>query len=161
MIFKPAARYPADPRAVFILALSIFSGLTALALSAAPPSLEALLPSWAVVIWGAALILGSAITLTGMMFQSVNGIIAEQVGSVTVGVAAVFYSGMAVYAVGPDAIQIVAIILGWGLACFVRWGQLQVLIHDALKRKQKIELLAHLDIELKARDLLERKHGTS
>jgi hypothetical protein len=68
---------------------------------------------------------------------------------------------MAVYAVGPDAIQVVAVILGWGLACFVRWGQLQVLIHDALKRKQKIELLAQLDIDLKARELHERKHGTS
>lgn len=149
MIFKPAARYPADPRAVFILALSVFSGLTTLALKVAPQSLESLLPHWGLVTWGVTLTLGSAITLGGMAFQSVNGIITEQVGSVMVGAATVFYASLALLVVGPSSLQTVGIVGAWGLACFVRWMQLQILIHNALQRQRKIELLnevfAHLD----------------
>lgn len=156
MIFKPAARYPADPRAVFILALSVFAGITALALEAAPESLEALLPRWAVVAWGCLLVAGSVTTLTGMAFQTVNGIVLEQIGSVAVGATTVFYSGIAFYVVGPDALQSVGIVLAWGLACFIRWGQLQVLIHDAMKRQAKQELLRRVHEELEQREAREQ-----
>jgi hypothetical protein len=157
MIFKPAARYPADPRAVFILALSVFSGLTSMALKVAPQSLEALLPPWGVIFWGATLTLGSALALTGMAFQTVNGIIAEQIGSVMVGASTIFYSGLILWIIGPPAFQSVGIILAWGVACFIRWAQLQVLIHDAIKRKAKIEFLAKLELEIQARQDRERK----
>lgn len=159
-IFKPAARYPADPRAVFILALSVFSGFTALALQAAPDSLQALLPRWGVVVWAVMLTLGSAVTLTGMAFQTVNGILAEQIGSVMVGVTTVFYSVLIFAFLGPSSVQSVGIILSWGLACFVRWGQLQSLINDAYKRQLKLERLQQLDHELtllREREL--RRHG--
>lgn len=149
MIFKPAARYPADPRAVFILALSVFSGLTALVLDVAPQSLEALLPHWAVVSWGSLLVAGSAITLIGMAFQSFNGIIIEQIGSVVVGATTLFYAGIILAVVGIDAIQNVGIILAWGLSCFLRWGQLQILINDAQRRAMKQAMLdkVYADIE--------------
>ena len=158
MIFKPAARYPADPRAVFILALSVFSGATALALKAAPESLEAILPHWGVVVWGVLLALGSLISLVGMAFQTMNGIILEQVGSVMVGATTVFYSTLAIYVVGPSAIQTIGIILAWGLACFVRWIQLQILIHSAVKRQQKRDVLERVYAEIEARELRE-SHG--
>ena len=151
MIFKPAARYPADPRAVFILALSVFTGLTALALDAAPESLDSLLPKWGVYVWGITLVIGSAITLCGMAFQSLNGIIAEQIGSVMVGATTVFYSGLAFWVVGLDALQNVGIILAWGLSCLVRWGQLQVLINNAYRRQIKQEVLAKVYAEIEAR----------
>lgn len=156
MIFKPAARYPADPRAVFILALSVFSGITTLAIKAAPESLEAVLPHWGVIFWSLSLTLGSIVTLTGMVFQSMNGIILEQVGSVMVGATTVFYSALAIWVIGPDSIQSVSIILAWGLACFVRWIQLQVLIHSALKRQAKIALLERVNAEIEAREARER-----
>jgi hypothetical protein len=152
MIFKPAARYPADPRAIFILALSVFSGLTTLALKVAPQSLESLLPHWGLITWGLTLTVGSAITLAGMAFQTVNGIITEQVGSVMVGAATVFYAALAILVVGPGSLQTVGIVGAWGLACFVRWGQLQVLIHNAVRRKQKIEYLEHLFRDLEERE---------
>lgn len=132
--FKPAARYPADPRAVFILALSVFSGLTALALEAAPESLQAVLPRWGVILWGVLLCVGSAVTLAGMARQTVNGIISEQVGSVAVGVTTVYYSSLAFYQIGWDALQNIGIILAWGLACFWRWGQLQALINASAEK---------------------------
>lgn len=143
-LFKPAARYPADPRAVFILALSVFSGITALALEAAPDSLNILLPHWGVVLWGALLMFGSATTLIGMARQTDTGIIVEQVGSVIVGVTTVYYSVIAFWFVGVDALQNVGIILAWGLACLVRWAQLQALInqvaHEAAEHRLRAEI---------------------
>jgi hypothetical protein len=150
--FRPAARYPADPRAVFILLFSVFSGLTSLALSNGPQSLELVLPYWAVATWGVVLCLGSAITLLGMLFQSLNGIITEQIGSVMIGAAATFYPVVALYVVGPGALQSVTIIFAWGLACFWRWGQLQVLIHDAHQRQLKIEMLNRVHAEIAERE---------
>lgn len=140
MIFKPAARYPADPRAVFILALSVFSGITALALKAAPETLEASMPYWAVVGWGILLTVGSAVTLLGMMRQTPGGIIVEQIGCVTVAATTVFYSGIAFSVIGSAALQNVGIILAWGLSCGLRWIQLQVLINDAAARAVALKI---------------------
>lgn len=155
MIFKPAARYPADPRAVFILALSVFTGLTALALDAAPNSLNAVLPYWGVVLWGILLASGSAITLAGMARQTVNGIITEQIGSVMVGVTTIYYSVLAILEIGPSALQVVGIILAWGLACLIRWAQLQALLHDGMRRASKIRFLESLEDEIRDRQMRE------
>lgn len=134
-VFHPAARYPADPRAVFILALSVFSGIVAMVLDAGPESLEALLPHWGVLVWGGTLSIGSAVTLIGISNQSDGGIITEQIGSVMVGVACTFYSVLIFNVVGSGASQPVGIILAWGLACFVRWAQLQLLIRQNVREK--------------------------
>lgn len=147
MIFKPAARYPADPRAVFILALSVFAGLTALALNVAPESLDSLLPHWGLILWGGTLTLGSAVTLTGMAFQSVNGVITEQVGSVMVGVAVLFYSILALWSVGTEAMQSIGIVLAWGVACIIRWVQLQVLLVQARHEEIRREIVAEVKRE--------------
>lgn len=143
--FKPAARYPADPRVVFILALSVFGGLGALALNAAPESLEAVLPSWAVVTWGILLVLGSALALIGILIKTNIGVLIEQVGSVIVGVTTVYYSTIAILLVGADALQNIGIILAWGLACFIRWGQLQVLINDVIGHAIRLRLQKEIE----------------
>jgi hypothetical protein len=158
MIFKPAARYPADPRAVFVLALSVFSGLTALVLQVAPESLEALLPRWGLYVWGFTLMAGSAVALGGMAFQTVNGIIAEQIGNVMVAAATIFYSTVAFLIVGPSAIQAVGIVLAWGLACALRWIQLQVLINSAYSRQVKQQMLQKIYDEIEERRERERRH---
>lgn len=154
--FKPAARYPADPRVVFILALSVFAGLTALALGSAPQSLEASLPDWAVAVWSISLSLGSLITLGGIAFQTVNGIQAEQIGSMMVGVAAIFYPVIAVATVGWAAVQVVGVIFAWGLACLWRWGQLQALLKDGLKRQAKEEMIHRIHLDIEARRVREQ-----
>lgn len=151
MIFKPAARYPADPRAVFILALSVFTGLTALLLERGPQSLESTLPNWAVLAWGVLLTVGSAVTLTGMWFQNPTGIIIEQVGSVVVSATTLFYSGIAFWILGAGALQGVGIITAWGLSCALRWFQLQALLNDAIGRAQKIAVLNDLEVQIAAR----------
>lgn len=140
MSFQPAARYPADPRVVFILALSVFSGITALALEAAPASLEDVLPRWGVITWGVLLVLGSAAALIGMIFDNINGIVTEQIGSVAIAATTIFYSALAFYVIGIDALQTVGVILAWGLSCGLRWFQLQSLINHAYRSKIRSEI---------------------
>lgn len=136
-VFKPAARYPADPRAVFMLAFSVFAGITALAVTAGPQTLNSLMPQWAVLLWGALLTTGSATTLIGMARQTDNGILTEQVGSVTVGVTTIFYSVLALFVAGIDALQSIGIILAWGVSCLIRWIQLQALVANAISLGQQ------------------------
>ena len=143
---------------MFILALSVFSGVTALALQAAPDSLESVLPDWAVFGWGLMLAFGSALTLFGMWRQTVNGIILEQVGCVIVAATTIFYSGIVFWKVGPTGIQTVGIILAWGLSCGIRWLQLQVLINDSVSRAKKRDFLVALESEILARQARERRH---
>ena len=136
MMFKPAARYPVDPRATFMLALSVMSGVSSLAVAEAPNSLQAALPDWAVLIWGVMLIAGAAIALVGMVFKGVGGVITEQVGNMTVAATTTFYATIAIVVVGPAAIFPAGIIGAWGIACFVRWLQLQLLINSAHKQER-------------------------
>ncbi len=150
MNFKPAARYPADPRVVFILALSVFSGLTSLAVDSAPQSLEAELPGWAVTLWGVILVAGSAITIFGIARNTFNGIIAEQIGSVMVAVATVFYSVVALMVVGLGAFSIIGVILAWGLACGWRWFQLQALIKNAYQEQVRAEVESKFLVDIES-----------
>lgn len=134
-LFRPAARYPADPRAVFILMLSVFVGITALAVETAPDTLEALLPPWGVTVWDTLLMVGSAITLIGMARHTENGVILEQIGSVTVGVATIFYAVLSIKVIGTKDLESVGIVLAWGIACLIRWVQLQMLLRQEYRRK--------------------------
>ena len=127
-ILQPAERYPADPRAVFILALSIFSGIGYLIYEEAPGSLEATLPEWGIPLWSLGLGIGSFLALAGLVKDSVNGILVEQVGSAMVAASTLFYSAIAFWVIGGSAGQPVMIVLGWGIACGIRWIQLQLLL---------------------------------
>ena len=137
MMFKPASRYPVDPRATFMLALSVMSGVSSLAVAEAPGSLQAAMPEWAVVIWGVLLIVGAATALIGMLFKGVGGVITEQIGNMTVAVTTLFYASVALMVVGLSAVFPVGIVGAWGLACFVRWLQLQLLINTAHKTERR------------------------
>lgn len=151
MIFKPAARYPADPRAIFILGLSVFTGVTALALDQAPDSLNELLPRWTVLVWGILLTLGSLVTLVGMASQTIWGIITEQVGCVTVAATTIFYAGVVLAEFGLNSMQGTGVVLAWGLSCGVRWVQLQFLLHNAQARVRKRQILDRLDADIRER----------
>lgn len=127
----PAARYPADPRAIFILVLSVVSGVPLVFADATPGSIEDQLDAAWVVIWGIMLTIGALTTLVGTLKPNVDGIILEQIGSVAVGGATLLYAGAIVAQVGVAGSVPAAIIIGFGLSCFWRFGQLQALINQA------------------------------
>lgn len=116
-----------------MLALSVFTGVVAVALGASPDSLGALLPPWAVHLWAIILVVGSGVTLAGLPLQNINGIIIEQIGSVMVAASTLFYAILAFSFVGAGALQSVGIVAAWGVACAIRWFQLQALINTAYR----------------------------
>jgi|SRR6266705_2800855 len=129
----PAARYPPDPRAVFILALCVISGVPLIFASATPGSIASQLNATWVVIWGVMLTLGALVNLIGTLRLDVNGVILEQIGSVAVGGASVLYAVAIFTTVQWKGAVPAAIILGLGVSCFWRYGQLQALLHRAEK----------------------------
>lgn len=127
----PAARYPPDPRAVFILALCVISGIPLIFANATPGSINTQLDSTWVVIWGIMLTAGALVNLIGTLKLDVNGVILEQIGSVAVGGASFVYAGAIFTAVQWKGSVPAAIILGLGVSCFWRYGQLQALLRKA------------------------------
>lgn len=123
-----AVRYPADPRALFVLVFASVVGLALILGAPEPGSMDALMPHWAVKGWGALLTIGSLLTLAGTTHQSTLAVILEQIGSVMVGVAAILYSASALLVIGFEAAFPVGITSGFGFALLWRWAQLQVLL---------------------------------
>lgn len=121
----PAARHPPDPRAVFILSLCVVSGFPLIFAGATPGTIAAQLDKPFVVAWGIMLSAGALLTLVGALRQTVNGIILEQVGSVSLGFACLMYAGAIWLQVRWEGSVPAGIVLGLGLACLWRWAQLQ------------------------------------
>lgn len=129
---EPASRHPIDPRALFVLVMALVSGLPLFFGVIEPGSIDEALPTWAVLAWAAALVVGAATSLTGMSMQTLLGVILEGVGSIAVGAATVFYGAVILLEVPfRSGAFPAAIILGWGLANFWRWGQLRAYLTRA------------------------------
>jgi hypothetical protein len=133
----PAARYPPDPRALFILSLCVFVGVPLIFANATPGTIAAKLDAVWVVVWGLMLSAGSLLALVGALRQTVNGVILEQVGSVSVGFACVIYGTAIWLAIGVAGSVPIVIVAGWGVSCFWRWGQLQGYLRDVERLARK------------------------
>lgn len=129
----PAARYPPDPRALFVLGLCVVVGVPLIFADATPGTIASKLDDTWVVVWGVMLSAGSLVTLLGVIRQSVNGILFEQVGSVAVGFACLIYATAIWLSVQWAGAVPAVIVLGWGLSCFWRWYQLQRLMVNTEK----------------------------
>jgi hypothetical protein len=96
----------------------------------APGSIEAQLPLWGVYAWGFALGIGAAVILLGLAMQANNdrlviGVLAEQVGMVALGFAAIIYSAAAFVTVGWSGLLPAGTTFTFGIACLFRWVSLQ------------------------------------
>lgn len=132
----PAARYPADPRAVFVLAACVVSGVASLTTGATPGSIqEQLDPVW-IVAWGAMIGLGGLVTLVGTFKLNANGVILEQVGCTIVACATGVFAAAAWLTAGQTALYAGLFQLMFGVACLWRAGQLQGLINQSVRRAQ-------------------------
>lgn len=134
----PAARYPPDPRALFVLGLCVFVGVPLIFANATPGTIASKLDATWVVVWGVMLSAGSLVTLMGVVRQSINGILFEQVGSVAVGFACLIYATAIWLSVQWSGAVPSVIVLGWGLSCFWRWYQLQRLMVNTEKAVHEI-----------------------
>jgi hypothetical protein len=137
-VTAPAVRYPPDPRALFLLAMCVISGVPLVFADAAPRSVVANLDDPWVIAWGVMLVGGAGLTLWGALRQTVNGVIAEQVGSVGLGFACLIFS-LAVFGYNGWAGSVAALlILGFGLASLWRWGQLVAYVKSIEKATREM-----------------------
>lgn len=122
----PAVRYPPDPRTLFFLIVCALSGPALAFFGATPGTIEAQLEPWQVALWGIALSVGSVVTLIGIARPTPNGILIEQVGSVSVMVAAGFYAACILNAVAWKGFVPASIGIALAASCAWRWFQLQL-----------------------------------
>lgn len=137
----PAARYPADARAVFILVACVMTGIGSLFGNATPGSIRAELDHGWVVIWGILIGAGGLITLIGTFKLNDNGVIIEQIGCVVVAVATVIYAAAVWSQVGFLGRGLYAGLfqLMFGIASLWRGGQLQGLINRSIRQAQETD----------------------
>ena len=134
----PAVRYPPDPRALFLLVMCVISGVPLIFADATPQSIMSQLDDPLIVTWGVMLTGGALLTLIGALRQSVNGVIAEQVGSVSLGFACLIFAG-AIYGYTRWAGAVVMLLLfGFGIACLWRYGQLWAYLRDVEALAQQV-----------------------
>lgn len=135
----PAVRYPPDPRALFVLFMCVVSGLPLVFANATPRSILAQMDDIAIVAWGIMLTGGSLLTLVGMMRQTVNGVIAEQVGSVALGFACVIFA-FAIYGyVRWEGAVTMLLVFGLGISCWWRFGQLVAYLNGIERLAQDLK----------------------
>lgn len=120
------------PFQTLIMFLCVITGIPILFGKApAPASLEAALPLHIVYLWSGAISLGALLTLAGMFFRTkVSGLLTEQLGLVLVGVACLFYAGIAIVTLGATSGAAVpaGIVFACGVACLWRWRQIQTFL---------------------------------
>lgn len=124
-ITAPAVRYPPDPRALFLLGMCVLSGFPLIFANATPQSIVAQIDDdWVVIAWGLMLTGGALLTLIGALRQTVNGVVAEQVGSVALGCACLIFAGAIFGYVRWNGSVTMLLVFGLGVASLWRWGQL-------------------------------------
>lgn len=133
-ITHASTRHPFE---VFLLILSIISGLPVALGNVTPGSVSAALSPWAQRTWGAGLTLGAIVCLLGILMTrpnpravtvSITGMVIEQVGLVMVGGACMVYVAALIGYVGLDALVPASIVLAYGASCLWRWHQIQRLL---------------------------------
>lgn len=132
---------PPSPRHtshVFLLALCVFSSLpTLFGQAKAPGSIEATLPFPLVVAWAMLLTAGAIVSLTGVYWRHrLTGLLIEQMGMLFVSVATLYYTGILVSITKIDGLQNSAIVFGFGVACAIRYRQIQKYFNGVKKVRQ-------------------------
>lgn len=111
---------------IYVLGLCLLAGIPLLLGKSRPGSIQSLLPEEWQVIWSLFLVGGSLLALIGIFWPNrATGLILEQVGMVPTGVAALVYAVVVLIMAGWSGVIPVAVVGGFGVACFRRWYRIQ------------------------------------
>lgn len=106
------------PFAVYLLALCVVSGATALLFGRATPGI----PGWLTVLWYVLLVAGGVVGLAGLVWpDAIAGLLIERASMVFIGVGAYLYAVPVAYTAGPVAAVTVA---GFGVCA--HWRVVQI-----------------------------------
>lgn len=130
-----SGRHPFEIFTLFLMFITSFP--TVLGIAPPPGSINASMPPWMVFTWSCVLLAGSTTALIGIYMRNRGiGLLTEQFGLAVVGVAACIYAG-AVAVVGFGGPVSVAIVLGFGVSCLVRWYQIQKAVNGVIHWEQE------------------------
>lgn len=125
-----------NPDTVFLFGLCIFAGFAQVAAGTPPGSVEDLLPTWAALLWAAALVLAGIVVLVGTLHKNAErGERIELVGRAVFGPFALSYA-VAIYAAQTSpgvALLAAAPFVGFGIACLWRGAQIIRRIQQAVR----------------------------
>lgn len=126
---------PRNPLAIYLLALSLVSGLSLTFGAPTSGSIESELPLYLAKTWGFMLTFGSTASLLGMFWQGDRrtGLLVKRVGMLSLSVAAFVYAAVIVVAAGMNGAFISGIILGFGLATFLQFLRINRRIHRIIQ----------------------------
>jgi len=127
-----------NPFEVFLLVACFLSGIINLVGAVPPASISHTLPHWSQYVWEGLLTGGSAIALFGLWLKKrAISFILEQIGLAAVGNGCAFYGIAVLFYAGAQASFASFVSLAFGAACLWRYGQIESLLHQAIKEKEK------------------------
>lgn len=115
-----AGRHPFQ---TYMLVLCLISGIPLMFGQPASATLDALLPTWAVYMWGIGLTLGAVISLIGTYMPRrdyATALTIERIGLIMVGFAGVGYAVLVLVYAGIHNTVAACIIFGFGISCLIR-----------------------------------------
>ncbi len=134
-----SGRHPFELLVLFAMLITAIP--TVLGVEPTPGSISATLPLWLAYGWACVLAVGCFTALVGVFMRNRGiGLIIEQLGLAPVGIAGIIYSAcILVASLLPGALITAGIFFSFGVACLIRWRQLQQILDDAvaLDRQRK------------------------
>lgn len=126
---------PRNPLAVYLLVLTLLSGVGTMSGLTTARSIEATLPHYVALAWGTLLSFGSLSTLVGMFWPGAigTGLLGKRVGMFTLAVAATVYSVVILVSLGTGGILSAGIIAGFAVACAMQFVRIEQRIRAILK----------------------------
>ena len=126
---------PRNPLAIYLLVLTLLSGISTVVGVPTSGSIEAELPTSLAKAWGTMLVLGSGASLLGVFWLGDvrTGLVVKRFGMFTLTVAAFVYGVVLIIAAGMDAAYVTGIIFGFGLATLLQWRKINRRIHAILR----------------------------
>jgi len=128
-----------NPFEVFLLVACLLASVVNVLGAGPPNSIRDSLPHWAQYIWEYLLLGGALVALIGLWWprKKATSYIIEQVGLAAVGNGCAFYGIAVLFFAGPQGVVAAFMALGFGAACLWRYGQIESLLHEAIKEKEK------------------------
>lgn len=126
---------PRNPLAVFLLALSLLSGLLIVVGVPSAGSIESQLPHWAAYTWGLVLTGGSSLVLAGMYWQGDprTGLLMKRCGFLALVVASVVYASTLILFIGLGATFASALVVGYGFACGLQYRKINRVVRHTIR----------------------------
>lgn len=127
VILKPdPLGVPRSPLAVYLLVLTVVSGLVTLLGATTSGAVAEQLPGLAARIWGALLTVGGGFTLLGMYWQGLvtTGLLLKRMGMFVMVVTTAIYAVAVVATAGLQGAYVAGLIAGYSVACAVQYHAL-------------------------------------